>query len=239
MQEGESAGAGPVVGISGVRPILSFKPRRGRMTSGQRRAVETLGAAYVVEVGATRFDPQEVFGRSAPLVLEIGFGMGEATAAMAAADPSRDVLAVDVHTPGAGALLQRLDDEGIRNVRVALGDAVDVLTHMLASLSLDEIRIYFPDPWPKAKHFKRRLVRSDFVALAADRLCSGGRLHLATDWQPYADQMLDVISAEPLLRNQFPGFAPRPAHRPVTRFERIGLGRGHEIRDIVGSRRSG
>lgn len=228
-----------MLGRSGARPVLSFKPRRGRMTSGQRRAVETLGAAYVVEVGAARFDPQEVFGRSAPLVLEIGFGMGEATAAMAAADPSRDVLAVDVHTPGAGALLQRLDDDGIRNVRVALGDAVDVLTDMVTSQTLDEIRIYFPDPWPKAKHFKRRLVRSDFVGLAADRLRPGGRLHLATDWQSYADQMLDVISAEPLLRNEFAGFAPRPARRPLTRFEGIGLGRGHKIRDIVASRRGG
>jgi tRNA (guanine-N7-)-methyltransferase len=218
------------------RPVLSFKPRRGRMTSGQRRAVETLWAAYGSGVSTQPLDVPSLFGRVAPVVLEIGFGMGEATAAMAAADPERDILAVDVHTPGAGALLQRLADEGITNVRVVLGDAVDVLALMFDSSSLDEIRAFFPDPWPKAKHIKRRLVSRTFVTLAADRLTSGGRLHLATDWSAYADQMLDVVAAEPLLRNEFAGFAPRPADRPVTRFERIGMARGHDIFDVIARR---
>ena len=225
------------VEVAAARPVLSFKPRRGRMTSGQRRAVDTLWTPYGVEVVEVLLEPATVFGRVAPLVLEIGFGMGEATAAMAAADPARDVLAVDVHTPGAGALLQRVDDDGITNVRVALGDAVDVLTSMISSGSLDEIRVFFPDPWPKSKHYKRRLVRKQFVALAVDRLRVGGRLHLATDWVSYADQMLTVVTEEPLLRNDFDGFAPRPSHRPVTRFESIGLGRGHKIYDVIATRR--
>lgn len=218
------------------RPVLSFKPRRGRMTSGQRRAVETLWAAYGCDVAQQPLDAASLFGRAAPLVLEIGFGMGEATAAMAAADPARDMLAVDVHTPGAGALLKRLDDEAITNVRVLLGDAMDVLRLMFGPGSLDEIRVYFPDPWPKTKHLKRRLVSPSFAALAADRLTPGGMLLLATDWSPYADQMLAVVSAEPLLRNDCAGFAPRPQNRPVTRFERIGLARGHAVFDVVARR---
>lgn len=224
---------------SGPRPVLTFKPRRGRMTSGQRRAVEMLWPAYAVEVSAVPLDPPAVFGRSAPLVLEIGFGMGEATAAMAEADPARDLLAVDVHTPGAGALMQRLAAAGIANVRVGLGDAVDVLRLMIRSGTLDEVRVFFPDPWPKGKHVKRRLVGSAFAELAADRLRPGGVLHLATDWAPYADQMLRVVAGEPLLENCHDGLAPRPAHRPVTRFERIGLARGHSIFDIVARRRPG
>jgi tRNA (guanine-N7-)-methyltransferase len=220
------------------RPVLTFKPRRGRMTSGQRRSMETLWSAYGIEMTDHPLDLAGIFGRTAPVVLEIGFGMGEATAAMAAADPGRDILAVDVHTPGAGALLQRLDDAGTTNVRVVLGDAVDVLRLMLALASLDEIRVFFPDPWPKARHIKRRLVGPSFAALAADRLRPGGRLHLATDWSPYADQMLDVVSGEPALVNEFAGFAPRPADRPQTRFERIGLARGHQVFDVIAHRRA-
>jgi tRNA (guanine-N7-)-methyltransferase len=162
--------------------------------------------------------------------------MGEATAAMAAADPGRDVLAVDVHTPGAGALLQRLDDDGTPNVRVVLADAVDVLRQMLWPGSLDEIRVFFPDPWPKAKHVKRRLVSPAFAELVADRLRPRGTLHLATDWSSYADQMLAVVAGEALLRNAFDGFAPRPADRPQTRFERIGIARGHEVFDVIARR---
>jgi tRNA (guanine-N7-)-methyltransferase len=226
----------PQLETPATRPVLSFKPRRGRMTSGQRRAIETLWSAYGVEVSPGLVDLAALFGRDAPLVLEIGFGMGEATAAMAAADPGRDVLAVDVHTPGAGALMQRVHDDGTTNVRVAIGDAVDVLRCMLAPGSLDEIRIFFPDPWPKAKHVKRRLVSAEFAALAADRLTPGGALQLATDWAPYADQMLTVVAGDPLLHNPFAGFAPRPAARPETRFERIGLARGHAVFDVIAHR---
>lgn len=219
------------------RPILSFKPRRGRMTSGQRRAVDTLWAAYGAPLQPATLDAAALFGRMAPLVLEIGFGMGEATAAMAAADPSRDILAVDVHTPGAGALLQRIDAEALANVRVLLADAVDVLTTMIPAGALDEIRIFFPDPWPKARHVKRRLVSAPFLALAADRLRAGGRLHLATDWAPYAGQMLAAVAAEPRLCNEHDGFVARPEHRPVTRFERIGAARGHDVFDVIAMRR--
>jgi tRNA (guanine-N7-)-methyltransferase len=187
-------------------------------------------------VTGSPLDAAALFGRAAPLVLEIGFGMGETTAAMAAADPARDIVAVDVHTPGAGALLQRLADDGLGNVRVVLGDAVDVLTDMLPSGSLAEIRIYFPDPWPKLKHVKRRLVSPAFATLAADRLAHGGRLHLATDWAPYAAQMLAVIAGEPRLRNEYAGFAPRPAYRPVTRFERIAAARGRAVFDLLATR---
>ncbi|MEO6712228.1 MAG: tRNA (guanosine(46)-N7)-methyltransferase TrmB [Mycobacteriales bacterium] len=218
------------------RPVLSFKPRRGRMTSGQRRAVETLWPAYGIEITGAALDPVAVFGRLAPMVLEIGFGMGEATAQMAAAEPGQDILAVDVHTPGAGALLQRLGDAGLTNVRVALGDAVDVLKLMIGSATLDEIRIYFPDPWPKNKHVKRRLLSPEIVALAADRLRPGGTLHVATDWAPYAARIVTVIGGEPRLRNNFADYAPRRPQRPTTRFERIAAARGHEVFDIVATR---
>ncbi|MFZ0158875.1 MAG: tRNA (guanosine(46)-N7)-methyltransferase TrmB [Kineosporiaceae bacterium] len=177
-----------------------------------------------------------VFGRVAPVVLEIGFGMGETTLALATDDPDRDVIAVDVHTPGAGALLRALDGAGRCNVRVAVADALVVLRDLLTPQSLDEIRVFFPDPWPKARHRKRRLYSPAFAALAADRLRPGGRLHSATDWAPYAAQMLQVVDGEPLLSNAYPGFAPRPGWRPVTRFERQGLAKGHQIFDVLARR---
>jgi tRNA (guanine-N7-)-methyltransferase len=222
--------------IAEFRPILTFAPRRGRMTSGQRRSFEQLWPTYGVEVSPQRLAVAALFGRTAPLVLEIGFGMGEATALMAAADPARDVLAVDVHTPGAGALCRELDQAGLRNVRVVLGDAVDVLRDMLAPGSLDEVRAFFPDPWPKARHTKRRLVGASVAALIAERLRVGGRLHLATDWPPYAEQMLQVVAAEPLLRNDNAGYADRPAWRPVTRFEHMALAKGHHVYDLIATR---
>jgi tRNA (guanine-N7-)-methyltransferase len=153
--------------------------------------------------------------------------MGDATVAMAATDTGRDVVAVDVHTPGVGSLLRRAAGAGLRNVRVVLGDALPVLEQMVAPGSLDEVRVYFPDPWPKTRHRKRRLVGQEFAALVADRLVPGGRLHCATDWTPYAEQMVEVLAREPRLANLHAGFAPRPADRPVTRYERIGLARGH------------
>jgi tRNA (guanine-N7-)-methyltransferase len=216
--------------------LRSFKHRRGRTTAGQQAALDTLWSRYGLPQAP--LDARAAFGREAPLVLEIGFGMGEATLAMAAADPARDLLAVDVHLPGVGALLRGADAQGLGNVRVLVGDAVDVLQGVLPVDALDEIRIFFPDPWPKTRHRKRRLFSPAFARLAASRLRSGGRLHLATDWTPYAEQVLDVLRQEPQLRNDYPGYAPRPAWRPQTRFELQGLAHGRPAHDILARRRA-
>jgi tRNA (guanine-N7-)-methyltransferase len=224
----------------GADHVRSFKLRRGRITPGQRSALETLWSRYGLPSGPgerSAIDPAQAFGRVAPLVLEIGFGMGETTVAMAAADPGRDLLAVDVHTPGVGALLRDATARGLTNLRVVIGDAVDVLRYRLAPGSLDEIRVFFPDPWPKQRHHKRRLVSPAFARLAAERLRPGGRLHCATDWTPYAERILEVVAAEPLLLNAGGGYAPRPAWRPQTRFERLGLARGHAVHDVIVQRR--
>ena len=181
----------------------------------------------------SRLDLPRVFGRSAPVVLEIGCGDGEATAALAAADPRRDVLAVDVHTPGLGALLRRAEAAGLTNVRVADGDALVVLRDMLAPASLDEVRVLFPDPWPKPRHHKRRLVTPAFADLVASRLAPGGRLHVATDWAHYARQVLDVVASAGDLDG---GAVPRPS-RPATRFERRALLAGRPVVDVVAVRR--
>lgn len=211
----------------------TFTYRRGRITTGQAAALRTLAPRLGFEVDGVPLDPVTLFGRSAPLALEIGFGMGEATLAMAGADPATDVLAVDVHTPGAGALLRALDEGGVTNVRVGVGDALVVLERMLGPATLGEVRVFFPDPWPKRRHHARRLVTPGFVRLAADRLCAGGRLRLATDWAPYADEMLAAVAREVRLANPHSGFAPRPADRPVTRFELQGLACGRQIFDVV------
>ena len=219
--------------------VLTFRPRRGRVTARQQAALDGLSTAYLLEVAALvrPLDPVELFGRRAPLVLEVGFGMGETTAVMASAAPDVDVIAVDVHTPGVGALLHEVGARGLTNVRVASGDAVVLLRDLLAPHSLAELRAYFPDPWPKNRHRKRRLVSPAFARLAAQRLVPGGRLHLATDWEPYAAQMLEVVAGEASLSNPYGGPAPRPAHRPVTRFERHGLAKGHHVTDVVAVRR--
>jgi tRNA (guanine-N7-)-methyltransferase len=178
-------------------------------------------------------------GRDLPVVVEIGFGMGDATAAMAAADPSTGILAVDVHTPGQGNLLALADRLGLTNVRVANGDAIVLLRDMLPPASLAGLRVYFPDPWPKAKHHKRRLIQPEFLAMVTPLLRPGAVVHCATDWEPYAEQMLEVLSAAPGLVNQYPtggpaeGFAPRPDFRPMTKFERQGLAKGHVVRDLL------
>jgi tRNA (guanine-N7-)-methyltransferase len=178
-------------------------------------------------------DRSELFGRNSPLVVEIGCGMGEAMVAMAAADPARDYLGVDVHMPGLGAMLARAENDGIRNVAVARGDAVELLRHGVESASLEAIHVFFPDPWPKARHHKRRIIRPEIVALMRDRLRPGGVLHAATDWVHYAAQMLDVLTADPGLRNTTDGYAPRPADRPLTKFERRGIAAGRSIHDLV------
>jgi tRNA (guanine-N7-)-methyltransferase len=178
-------------------------------------------------------DRGALFGRRAPLVIEIGCGMGEAMLAMAAADPERDYLGVDVHTPGLGAMLARAERDGIGNVAVARGDAVELLLHGIRPGSLDAINVFFPDPWPKARHHKRRIIRPEIVALMRDRLRPGGVLHTATDWVHYAEQMLDVLAADPGLCNTADGYAPRPGDRPLTKFERRGIAAGRSIHDLV------
>ena len=218
-------------------PIRSFHQRRGRVSPSQAAAIARLWPRYGIDVGAGRLDLGAVFGDGRPVVVEIGFGTGEATAAMAAADPGTNLLAVDVHTPGFGRLLQRIGDEGLEHVRVVSGDAVELLRDMLAPGSLAGIRIYFPDPWPKARHHKRRLVRPDFASLAVSRLTSAGTLHLATDWPPYAEAIRQVLGRQPLLANVFDQQEPRPRHRPsgrpTTRFEQAGLTKGHPVVDLV------
>ena len=215
------------------RAIKSFVLRAGRMGSGQVRAMEELGPAYVLPYAAQPLDPAQAFGRSAPLVLEIGFGMGDATAAIAAALPDTDFLGVEVHSPGVGALLKLIGEQGLANVRIVRHDAVEVLDHMIAPGSLGGVHVFFPDPWHKKKHNKRRLIQPDFVARLCTRLAPGGYLHCATDWQPYAEQMLAVLGAEPALRNTAEGYAPRPHYRPLTKFERRGLKLGHGVWDLV------
>jgi tRNA (guanine-N7-)-methyltransferase len=178
-------------------------------------------------------DLPRLFGRSAPVVLEIGSGMGESTVAQATADPDRDWLAVEVHTPGIASLLRAVESTGLRNVRVIRGDALELLRHRLAPASLSAIHVYFPDPWPKARHHKRRIIQPAHTALLAGRLVPGGILHCATDWPEYAEAMLAALSAEPLLANTVDGYPPRPADRPVTRFERRGITAGRPIADLV------
>jgi len=218
--------------------IRSFSGRRGHFTSGQRHAYETLRDRWCVAYDAGRvLDPAERFGRTAPLVVEIGFGMGDATARIAAAEPQHDFLGIEVYPAGVGALLMRIDSQRLSNVRIVQHDAVEVLRDMVAPDSLARVQVFFPDPWPKKRHHKRRLIQSPFVALLATRLRPGAVLHCATDWEPYAEQMLDVLSREPLLQNTAAAYAPRPAYRPPTRFENRGSRLGHEIRDLVFERR--
>lgn len=220
------------------RSIRSFVVRAGRMGTGQLRALEVLGPRFVLPWSGQRLDPAAVWGRSAPLVLEIGFGMGGATAEIAARQPEVDFLGVEVHTPGVGALLKLIDEQGLTNLRIVQHDAVEVLEHMIGPASLAGVHIFFPDPWHKKKHNKRRLIQAEFVASLVTRLAPGGYLHCATDWQPYAEQMLEVLSAEPALCNTADGYAPRPDYRPLTKFENRGLKLGHGVWDLVFRRRS-
>ncbi|WP_436786070.1 tRNA (guanosine(46)-N7)-methyltransferase TrmB [Yinghuangia sp. YIM S10712] len=216
--------------------VRTFHPRRGRLSPQQRDAIDRLAPAYAVPVDGAPLDLTALFGNDRPVVLEIGFGMGEATAAMAEAAPGVNILATDIHTPGIGNLLHLIETRQLANVRIAEGDAVVLLTNMLAAGALAGIRVYFPDPWPKSRHHKRRLIRPGFTALAASRLAPGGTLHCATDWAPYAAWMLDVLEAEPALANAAGpggGYVPRPDWRPMTRFEQQGLAKGHSVADLI------
>jgi tRNA (guanine-N7-)-methyltransferase len=216
--------------------VRSYRHRRGRMGTTSTAALER-HADRVVTVDGSPLDVPALFGRTAPLVVEIGSGMGEATASMAAAEPERDVLAVDVHVQGLGRLLRRVEELGLTNVRVAEGDAVVLLRSMLAAGSLDEVRVFFPDPWPKARHAKRRLVQRGFLDLVADRLRGNGVLHLATDWAPYAAQMRELVRSHPSYDVVHEG--ERPTHRPVTRFEQQGLDAGRTSYDVIARRNLG
>lgn len=232
--EGEGPAPDPA-GDRFERRIRSFQPRRSRVTGGQADAIRRLWGDWGIEVDGSRvLDLDALFG-GLPVVLEIGFGMGETTARMAADDPGTGILAVDVHTPGQGNLLALAERAGLANVRVANGDAVILMREMLRPRSLAGLRIFFPDPWPKTRHHKRRLVQPAFLDLAAERLAPGALLHCATDWEPYAEQMLDVLTAHPGFENAAPGggFAPRPAFRPLTRFEAQGIDKGHVVRDLL------
>jgi tRNA (guanine-N7-)-methyltransferase len=215
------------------RSIRSFVVRAGRMGPGQTRALTELGPRFMLPFAPAQFDFAASFGRAAPLVLEIGFGMGDATASIAQELPGTDFIGVEVHTPGVGALLKRVGELGLTNLRLIQFDAVDVLQHMIALASLAGVHVFFPDPWHKKKHNKRRLIQPEFVQLLASRLAPGGYLHCATDWQPYAAQMLEVLSTEPTLRNSADGYAPKPDYRPLTKFENRGLKLGHGVWDLV------
>jgi tRNA (guanine-N7-)-methyltransferase len=219
------------------RAIRSFVLRQGRMSPAQQRAFETLMPRYGVAYSEAPLDFAALFGRTAPVVLEVGFGMGETTAAIAAAHPQVDCLGIEVHAPGVGALLRRIDAGHLANVRVIRHDAVEVVAHMIPLGALAAVHVYFPDPWPKKRHHKRRLLQPAFVRALAERLAIGGYLHVATDWSDYADEILVTLGNEPLLRNAFDGFAPRPAWRPQTKFELRGRKLGHPVFDLVFKRR--
>ena len=219
------------------RPIRSFVLRTGRLGTGQLKALDELGPRFVLPYQSAPLDLAAAFGREAPKVLEIGFGMGQATAEIARNHPEIDYLGVEVHTPGVGALLKLIGEQGLANLRLIQHDAVEVLRHMIPEAGLDGIHIFFPDPWHKKRHHKRRLIQPDFAELLASRLRTGGYLHLATDWRDYAEQMLAVLAANPHLRNSSDGYAPRPEYRPLTKFEQRGLRLGHGVWDLVLLRR--
>ena len=222
------------------RHIRSYVLRQGRVSSAQQRAHETLLPRYGVAYAESLIDLAEIFGRVAPKILEIGFGMGDTTADIAAAQPDNDYLGIEVHTPGVGSLLKQIDARALANVRIIQHDAVEVLRHMIAPGSLDGVHIFFPDPWPKKRHHKRRLIQPPLIQLLTEKLKPGGYLHTATDWHEYAEQMLAVLSAEPALgnaANTATDYAERPAYRPLTRFENRGLKLGHGVWDILFRRR--
>lgn len=213
--------------------IRSFVTRAGRLSTAQARALETLAPQFCVPYVKAPLDLDQAFGRVAPTIFEIGFGMGETSAKIASGMPEKNFIGVEVHTPGVGSLLKQIGEQGLTNLRLIQHDAVEVLKNMIAPNSLAGAHIFFPDPWHKARHNKRRLIQAPFIQLLVSRLQSGGYLHCATDWEDYANQMLEVLSAESALENTAETFAARPDYRPVTKFENRGLRLGHGVWDLV------
>ncbi len=215
------------------RHIRSFVLRQGRVSNAQQRAHETLLPQFGIPYAPQPIDLNAIYGRSAPKILEIGFGMGETTAVIAAAHAENDYLGIEVHTPGVGSLLKEIGERELTNVRIIQHDAVEVLANIIAPATFDGAHVFFPDPWPKKRHHKRRLLQPPFVALLAGRLKPGAYIHVATDWEEYAVQVLEVLSNEPQLKNTAGDFAPRPDYRPQTKFETRGLKLGHGVWDII------
>ena len=232
----------PAEGSLANRAIRSFVLRQGRLSNAQSRFLDDMMPKIGVPYRPELLDLPALFGRKAPVIFEIGFGMGETTASIAAAHPENDYLGVEVHTPGVGSLCKLVSEGGLTNVRIAQHDAVEVLRDMIPEGSLAGAHIFFADPWPKKRHHKRRLVQPPLVALLASRLAPGGYLHCATDWEEYAMQQLEVLSGEPLLENTVDnthgGFAPRPDYRPLTKFEQRGLRLGHGVWDVIFRRKA-
>lgn len=231
-----------VIGPDGVpfpRRIRSFVRRAGRSSEAQKRAFDELGPRFKLEYQPATLDWPAAFGReNAPRILEIGFGMGETTAYIAKLRADDDFLGVEVHEPGVGAMLKRIGETPLTNVRIIQHDAVEVVENMLPEGSLDGVHVFFPDPWHKKRHHKRRLLQPPFVALLASRLKTGGYLHCATDWQEYAEQMLEVLGGEASLENTADAYAQRPDYRPITKFENRGLRLGHGVWDLVFKKRA-
>ena len=213
--------------------IRSFVHSRGHITQGQLEALDTVLGKWSIPYAPELLDVPATFGRQAPTVLEIGFGMGETTEKIALARPDDNFLGVEVFNAGVGALLKRIEASGLTNIRIIQHDAVEVLRDMIAPDSLAGVHIYFPDPWPKTRHHKRRLIQPPLIALLASRMAPGATLHCATDWDHYARQMLEVLAAQPSLANTCDGFAPRPDFRPLTKFENRGLRLGHGVWDVI------
>ena len=215
------------------RHILSFVLRQGRVTAAQQRAVDALLPVYGIPYKTEQLDLAQALGRNAPKILEIGFGMGDSTATIAKAHPENDYLCMEVHTPGVGNLLKIIGEQGLTNIRIIQHDAVEVLRDMIGDAALDGVHIFFPDPWHKARHNKRRLIQQPFISGLMRKLKPNGYIHVATDWQDYAEQVLSVLNAEPLLQNTASGYAPRPGYRPLTKFEKRGINLGHGVWDLV------
>jgi tRNA (guanine-N7-)-methyltransferase len=215
------------------RHIRSFVLRQGRVTVAQQRAVDTLQPVFGIPYTAAPLNLESTFGRAAPKILEIGFGMGDSTASIAQANSDNDYLCLEVHTPGVGNLFKVMGEQNISNIRIIQHDAVEVLRDMIGDGTLDGVHIFFPDPWHKARHNKRRLIQAPFIEKLMHKLKPGGYIHVATDWENYAQQVLQVLSDEPMLKNTATDYAPRPDYRPLTKFEKRGINLGHGVWDLV------